>query len=59
MFLELFLFAKHIKLFTKRRDSLYLGLPLALSFYARALELTEHGYSAADIMVHSRYIYVL
>ena len=58
MSLRVFLFAKKMKFLTKVRDSLYFpGLPLALLFYTRELlvELTEHGDSAANIIVHSMY----
>ena len=61
-FLELFLFAKKIKFFTKGRDLLSCqAFPWHFHFMRghSLVKLTEHDNSAADIMVHSMYIYVL
>ena len=56
MFLELFLFAKNMKF---AGFILFPGIPLTLYFMRghSLVELTEHGNSAADIMVH-RYVHI-
>ena len=62
MFLELFLFAKLMKFWAKGGIHCFSGPPGAILFYARALalvELMEYDNSAADIMVHSTYIYCM
>ena len=56
MFLELFLFAKKMKLLT---DSLYFQVFPWHFYFMRGhslVDLTEHDDSAADIIVHSMYI---
>ena len=62
MFCGLFLFAKNMIFLTKGGIHCNSRSSLGLLFYARAfsfVELTEHDNSAADIMVHSMYIYIL
>ena len=61
MFLELFLFAFFF-FFYQGRDSLYFQVFPGHFYFMwgySLVELTEHDNSAADIMVHSMYIYVL
>ena len=62
MFLELFLFAKKNKILDLGQYSLYFQIFPWHFYFMRGyslVELTEHDNSAADIMAHSMYIYVL
>ena len=62
MFLELFLFAKKMKFLTEGGIHCISRSSLGTFYFMRGLslvELMEHDNSAAGIIVHSKYIYVL
>ena len=57
MFLELFLFAKNGKFLAK--GGIHCIFRSSLGTFILCAALTEHDSSAADIIVHSMYVYVL